>query len=74
MYEHLTDLLLQHHPRFISVGDKAWYRDVLNADLRRLDAAGYVIVKKPENGLPVVPAGQMDVYECLRECECDPED
>jgi hypothetical protein len=68
MYEHVLDMLLDHHPRFLSVGDKSWYRGVLNADLARLDSAGYVIVKKPENGLPVVPEGQMTVDECIAEC------
>ncbi len=61
MYEHVTDMLLQDHPHFVSVGDKAWYWDILHSDLLRLDAAGYVIVQKPENGLPVVPPGQMTV-------------
>jgi hypothetical protein len=67
MYEHVTDMLLQHHPRFQSVGDKGWYWTILNGDLQRLDALGYVIVKKPENGLPVITAGQMTVDDCIRE-------
>lgn len=81
MYEHLLDMLLENHPRFISVGDKKWYRLVLATDLSRLHSAGYVIVQKPENGLPVVPAGQMTVDDCIAECsrhweltDGDPED